>query len=81
MCVAEAMMGHHFQGRGHHHFHSRALHLETEQPVQMEAEGVIEGSGAEVVERAISGIMARENNLDEKPVGGSTTLPITLGVW
>ncbi|KAI2634314.1 hypothetical protein GGS26DRAFT_44239 [Hypomontagnella submonticulosa] len=74
------MMGHHFQGRGHHHFHSRALHLETEQPVQMEAEGVIEGSGAEVVERAISGIMARENNLDEKPVGGSTTLPITLGV-
>ncbi|KAI1376118.1 hypothetical protein F4677DRAFT_420333 [Hypoxylon crocopeplum] len=73
----------HIQGRGHshghQHFHSRALHLEIEQPGQLETRGPMGDSGAQGIS-AIPQIVARENNLDEKPVGGSTTLPIVLGV-
>ncbi|KAI2632019.1 hypothetical protein GGR54DRAFT_13872 [Hypoxylon sp. NC1633] len=77
------MKGRHFQGRGHshahQHFHSRALHLDTEQSGQLETR---EPMGAAVSEgiNPISQIVARENDLTEKPVGNTTTLPITLSV-
>ncbi|KAI1460773.1 hypothetical protein F4805DRAFT_342284 [Annulohypoxylon moriforme] len=78
------MTGRHFHqarghGHGHHHFHSRALHIETEQPVQMEMREAMADRGS-VWADTISRIVPRENNLDEKPVGGTTTIPIILGV-
>ncbi|KAI1403741.1 hypothetical protein F4819DRAFT_201026 [Hypoxylon fuscum] len=77
------MAGHHFQGRGHshghHHFHSRALHVELDQPDQLEATGATGNSATDGI-NAIPHIVARENNLNEKPVGSSTKLPIILGV-
>lgn len=84
MRVVDAMAGHHFQGRGHshghHHFHSRALHVELDQPDQLEATGATGNSATDGI-NAIPHIVARENNLNEKPVGSSTKLPIILGVW
>ncbi|KAI2471803.1 hypothetical protein F4781DRAFT_385922 [Annulohypoxylon bovei var. microspora] len=66
-------------GHGHHHFHSRALHAETEQPVQLETREAMAEGGSPWAD-TISRIVPRENNLDEKPVGSTTTLPIILGV-
>lgn len=70
----------HGHGHGHNHFHSRALHIETEQPVQLETREAMAENG-NLWADTISRIVPRENNLDEKPVGGTTTLPIILGVW
>lgn len=79
------MAGHHFQGRGHshghQHFHSRALHLELEQPNQLDTRAAIVNAASEGVDVVVSQVMARENNLDEKPVGGSNALTIALSVW
>ncbi|KAI0882410.1 uncharacterized protein GGS22DRAFT_43616 [Annulohypoxylon maeteangense] len=69
----------HGHGHGHHHFHSRELHIETEQPVQLETREAMAEHGS-VWADTISRIVPRENNLDEKPVGSTTTLPIILGV-
>ncbi|KAI6092806.1 hypothetical protein F4821DRAFT_223335 [Hypoxylon rubiginosum] len=78
------MAGHHFQGRGHshghQHFHSRALHLELEQPNQLDTRAAIVNAASEGVDVVVSQVMARENNLDEKPVGGSNALTIALSV-
>ncbi|KAI8965004.1 hypothetical protein F5Y11DRAFT_48598 [Daldinia sp. FL1419] len=67
-------------GHGHHHFHIRGLNLEPEQPTQLETE---HGASNSILTgtNTISQIVPRENNLDEKPVSGSTaTLPIVLGL-
>ncbi|KAI1083824.1 hypothetical protein F5B20DRAFT_351354 [Whalleya microplaca] len=62
-------------GHGHHHFHSRASHADIGQAGQSDVRGPpFEGDGA------LKGLMARANNLDEKPVGSTMTIPIVLGV-
>ncbi|KAI1093451.1 hypothetical protein F5B19DRAFT_491532 [Rostrohypoxylon terebratum] len=80
------MTGRHFHqargnghGHGHNHFHSRALHIEMEQPVQLETREAMAENGRLWAD-TISRIVPRENNLDEKPVGGTTTPAIVLGV-
>lgn len=83
MCVVDAMAGHHFQGlghsHGHQHFHSRAMHLELDQPGQLETRGPIVNAASESVHAAAQ-IMARVNDLNEKPVSANT-VAIALGVW
>ncbi|KAI1781044.1 hypothetical protein F4818DRAFT_397596 [Hypoxylon cercidicola] len=78
------MAGHHILGRGHshghQHLHSRALHLELDQPSQLETRGAIGNAASEGVNNVVAQIVARENNLNEKPVGGSNNLAIILGV-
>lgn len=80
----DTMAGHFIHGRGHghghHHFHIRGLPLEAEQPSQLETGQGISNSLLTGT-NTIAQIVPRENNLDEKPVGGSMTLPIILGVW
>ncbi|OTB04364.1 hypothetical protein M426DRAFT_320961 [Hypoxylon sp. CI-4A] len=78
------MTGHHHHqargyGHGHQHFHSRVVHLDMEQPSHLEARGVATDVASEGV-TSIPQIVARENNLDEKPVGSTMTIPIVLGV-
>ncbi|KAI1388848.1 uncharacterized protein F4822DRAFT_260169 [Hypoxylon trugodes] len=77
------MAGRHFHGHGHshahQHFHSKPNHLEIEQPDQLKAREAMGNLGSEGV-NAATRLIARENNLDEKPVGSSTTVPIVLGV-
>ncbi|KAI0596039.1 hypothetical protein F4775DRAFT_327501 [Biscogniauxia sp. FL1348] len=72
----------HARGHGHdhhhHHLRSRTLHLEIEGTDQLEAR-VADMSGSEARD-ALNRLMARTNNLDEKPVGNSMTVPIALGV-
>ncbi|KAI0853724.1 hypothetical protein F5Y00DRAFT_58777 [Daldinia vernicosa] len=77
------MTGHFIRGRGHghghHHFHIRGLPSEAEQPSQLETgQGI--GNSVLTGTNTIAQIVPRENNLDEKPVGGSMTLPIILGI-
>ncbi|KAI4870711.1 hypothetical protein F4820DRAFT_403100 [Hypoxylon rubiginosum] len=76
------MAGHHFQGlghsHGHQHFHSRAMHLELDQPGQLETRGPIVNAASESVHAAAQ-IMARVNDLNEKPVSANT-VAIALGV-
>ncbi|KAI1760890.1 hypothetical protein GGR53DRAFT_522787 [Hypoxylon sp. FL1150] len=78
------MAGHHFQsrghGHGHQHFHSRALHLHRDQPNQLDTRAAIANVASEGVDAVASKIMARENDLNEKPVGGSNGLTIALSI-
>ncbi|KAI5863429.1 hypothetical protein GGS23DRAFT_566968 [Durotheca rogersii] len=77
------MKGHHLQirghGHGHHHFHARTLHMELDQAIHPEARDAINNATPEGTETGPR-ILPRVNNLDEKPVGGSMTIPIVLGV-
>ncbi|KAI0181450.1 hypothetical protein GGR52DRAFT_38762 [Hypoxylon sp. FL1284] len=76
------MAGRHFHarghGHGHQHFHSRALHLDLSQPSELETRGA-DNAGLKGLD-ARSEILPRLNDLSEKPVGGSNTLAIALGV-
>ncbi|KAI1473975.1 hypothetical protein F4774DRAFT_357695 [Daldinia eschscholtzii] len=69
----------HGHGHGHHHFHIRGLHLDAEQPGPSETGHEI-GSSILTGTNTIAQLTPRENNLDEKPVGGSMNIPIILGV-
>ncbi|KAI1497393.1 hypothetical protein F5X99DRAFT_24261 [Biscogniauxia marginata] len=68
----------HGHGHGHYQLHSRTLHLEVEQSDQLEA-GTLDMTSSEAGD-VFARVMARTNNTDEKPVGNTMTLPITLGV-
>lgn len=67
-------------GHGHHPLHSRDLPSDAEGHNPLEASGVIGDHGTGDA-NAIGRITARENNLDEKPVGSTMTIPIILGIW
>ncbi|KAI0013295.1 hypothetical protein F4779DRAFT_564904 [Xylariaceae sp. FL0662B] len=71
----------HFQahGHGHHHFHSRASHIDIGEAGQLDAGGSA-GSGPLEGDGAPARLVARVNDMDEKPVGSTMTVPIVLGV-
>ncbi|XXG97146.1 protein transport protein bet1 [Hypoxylon texense] len=56
------------------------MHLELEQAAQLETRGPIANAASEGVNAVVAQIMARENDLNEKPVSANT-VAIALGVW
>ncbi|KAI1105046.1 hypothetical protein F4804DRAFT_305343 [Jackrogersella minutella] len=75
------MTSHHFlahgHGHGHHHLRSRAPREGQSDSVDEKRAVPVSGS---LWADTMAKVVPRENNLDEKPVGSSTTLPIVLGV-